>query len=266
MNKPNEPVVSPLNRDKLPELVVAQIKELIFSNSIAVGDKLPSERDLAEQFKISRTMVREGLNSLEHFGLVEIRRGRSAGAYVVDNLHKPLYHSTIDMIKSGKIGVGEFIGARKAIECYGLRQAIGKITEEGLKRLEGDNEEFRKQYDRRLEAMDANARFHLTLSELSGNPLLTMMLRSLLDLMAEKDFQSVAGSRFRIKAHKVHVQIVAAIRQKDWDLAEHLLAKNIDQTKELHPKRPNEKSNGSGNVLGKEISSPQKAKIKNYHQ
>jgi GntR family transcriptional repressor for pyruvate dehydrogenase complex len=266
MNKSNEPIVSPLNRDKLPELVVAQIKELIFSNSIAVGDKLPSERDLAEQFKISRTLVREGLNSLEHFGLVEIRRGRSAGAYVVDNLHKPLYHSTIDMIKSGKIGVGEFIGARKAIECYGLRQAIGKITEEGLKRLEGDNEEFRKQYDRRLEAMDANARFHLTLSELSGNPLLTMMLRSLLDLMAEKDFQSVAGSRFRIKAHKVHVQIVAAIRQKDWDLAEHLLAKNIDQTKELHPKRPNEKSNGSGNVLGKEISSPQKAKIKNYHQ
>jgi DNA-binding GntR family transcriptional regulator len=114
--------------------------------------------------------------------------------------------------------------------------------------------------------MDANARFHLTISELSKNPLLTMMLRSLLDLMAEKDFQSIAGSRFRIKAHKVHVQIVEAMRQKDWDLAEYLLAKNIDQTKELHPKRPDEKSNGSRNVPGKEIDKGMKAKIKKHHE
>ena len=241
MNKPNEPIVSPLNHDKLSKLVAAQIRELIFSNSIAVGQKLPSERDLAEQFKISRTMVREGLNSLEHSGLVEIRRGRSAGAYIVNNLHKPLYHSTVNMMKSGKIGIQQFIGARKAIECFCLRQAAGKITEEDLKRLEGTSDDFYRQYDRRLEAMDANARFHLTLSEFSGNPLLTMMLRSLLDLMAERDFQSVAGSRFRMKAHKVHVQIVEAMRQKDWNLAEQLLAKNIDQTKELHPKRPDKK-------------------------
>jgi len=145
MNKANEPIVSPLNRDKLPELVVAQIKELIFSNSIAVGEKLPSERDLAEQFQISRTMVREGLNSLEHSGLVEICRGRSVGAYVVDNLHKPLSDSTVNMMKSGKIDIQHFIDARKAIECYGLRQTIGKITEEDLKKLEGDNDEFLKQ-------------------------------------------------------------------------------------------------------------------------
>ena len=244
MNKSNESTVSPLSRDKLPELVVAQIKELIFSNSITVGQKLPSERDLAEQFQISRTMVREGLNSLEHSGLVEIRRGRSAGAYVVNNFHKPLYDSTVNMMKSGKINIQHFIDARKAIECYGLRQTIGKITEQDLKRLEGDNDEFFKQYDRRLEAMDANARFHLTLSELSGNPLLTMMLRSLLDLMAEKDFQSVAGPRFRMKAHKMHVEVLEALRQTNWNLAEQLLAKNIDQTKELHPKSPDSESNG----------------------
>jgi len=266
MNKLNEPIVSPLNRDKLPELVVAQIKALIFSNSIAVGEKLPSERDLAEQFQISRTMVREGLNSLEHSGLVEIRRGRSAGAYVVDNLHKPLSDSTVNMMKSGKIDIQHFIDARKAIECYGLRQAIGKITEEDLKRLEGDNEKFRRQYDRRLEAIDANSRFHLTLSELSRNPLLTMMLRSLLDLMAEKDFQNVAGSHFRTKAHKVHVQILEAMRQNNWDLAEHLLTKNIDQTKELHPKRQDEKSNSSRNTPGKEIDKGVKAKTKKHHK
>jgi GntR family transcriptional repressor for pyruvate dehydrogenase complex len=266
MNKSNEPIVSPLNRDKLPELVVAQIKELIFSNSIAVGEKLPSERDLAEQFKISRTMVREALNSLAHAGLLEIRRGRSAGAYVVDNLHKPLFHSTVNMIRSGRIGVREFIGAREAIECYGLRQAIGKITEEDLKRLEEDNEEFHRQSDRRHGAMDANARFHLTLSQLSGNQLLTTMLHSLLDLMAEKGFQNAGGSSFRMKAYKAHTEIVEAIRQRDWDLAEQLLAKNIDQTKELHPKSPDGKSNDSQEASGMEIGKRLKTTGKKHHQ
>jgi GntR family transcriptional repressor for pyruvate dehydrogenase complex len=251
MNKSNEPIVSPLNREKLPELVVEQIKELIFSNSIAVGQKLPPERDLAKQFKISRTMVREGLNSLEHSGLVEIRRGRSAGAYVVDNLHKPLYHSTVNMIKSGKIGVQEFMGARKAIECYGLREAAGRIADGDLKRLDAINDDFLRTSDDGLEAMDNNSRFHLALSELSGNQLLTMMLRSLLDLMAERRFQNVKGLSFRKDVHKAHAAIVEAMRKKDWDLAEQLLANNIGQTKELHPKKPDRQGTGSHKVSEK---------------
>jgi GntR family transcriptional regulator, transcriptional repressor for pyruvate dehydrogenase complex len=235
MKNPTEPVLAPLNRGKLTELVAAKIKELIFSERVIEGARLPSERDLAGQLKISRTVVREALGSLEQSGLIEIRRGRTAGAYVVNNLHKPLYHSTVNMMKSGRIGIRQFVEARKAIECFGLRQAAGKVTAEDLNRLDETNNDFLRNPDDPLNSMDANSRFHLILSELAGNPLLTMMLHSLLDLMAERSFGNPVGPRFRKEVHKVHTEIVEAMRQNDWDQAEQLLAKNIDQTNELQP-------------------------------
>ncbi len=188
MKKHKGPTLSSLNRGKLTELTVEQIKELIFSGNIKEGEKLPSERDLSNQLGISRSVVREALSSLEHAGLVEIRRGRGAGAFIVNNLHKPLYHSTVNMMKSGRINIQHFIEARKAIECYGMRRIAGKVTKQDLKSLEEIDNEFIRLYDGRQydgerdkidydgEAQDANTTFHLALSELSGNPLLTMML------------------------------------------------------------------------------------------
>jgi DNA-binding transcriptional MocR family regulator len=77
MKKPAESMVSSLGRDKLPELVAEKIKRLIFSNKVEAGQKLPTVRKLTKQFKISRSMVREGLTSLVHSALVEIPRGPS---------------------------------------------------------------------------------------------------------------------------------------------------------------------------------------------
>ena len=56
-----------------------------------------------------------------------------------------------------------------------------------------------------------------------------------------------------MKAHKMHVEVLEALRQRNWDLAEQLLAKNIDQTKELHPKRPDGKRNDSQEASEREI-------------
>ena len=261
VEKDKEPILSSLNRGKLTELTVEQVKELIFSGKIKEGEKLPSERDLSVQLGISRSVVREALSSLEHAGLVEIRRGRGAGAFIVNNLHKPLYHSTVDMMKSGRIGIQHFIEARKAIECYGLRQIVGKITGQDLKRLEEIDHEFIKHYDGRClrertnkldyddKAQDANTTFHLTLSELSGNPLLTMMLHSLLDLMkANRHSQGIAAKHYRGKVHWVHKEILEAMRQNDWDQAEQLLIRNIDSTNDLYPAKPRRRTHGAPNT------------------
>ena len=234
--------LTPLNRGKLGQLVVSQIKSLIFSEGIQIGEKLPSEREFAEQLKVSRSVVREALNTLEQSGLIEIRRGRGAGAYVVDHLHKPLLSSTVDLMKSGKIDVRQFLEARKAIECFSLRAIAEKITEEDLKKLEVVNGRFLSNLNDGLTSLEANSAFHLALSELSGNPLMTVMLHSLLDLMAEMRFRNPKGASFRKAVCKAHQDIVDAMREKDWDRCELLLAANIDQSRELEMR---EKRKGS---------------------
>ena len=181
--------------------------------------------------------MREALSSLEQSGLIEIRRGRGAGAYVVDHLHKPLLRSTVDLMRSGKIDVQHFLEARKAIELFGLRRLAERITEEDLSRLEAVSAEILKNPDDQLWLAEANSLFHLALAELWGNPLLTMMLHSLLDLMAEMRFYHSRHRAFRKTIYQAHLDIIEAMRQKDWDRCEVLLAANIDQSKEMKSRK-----------------------------
>ena len=92
--------LGPVRKTRLNEEVVTRIKRLIYSKELKVGEKLPSERDLAARLKVSRVILREALRSLEQSGLVEIRPGLKGGAFVVYNLQKPL--STASMIYSGE--------------------------------------------------------------------------------------------------------------------------------------------------------------------
>jgi GntR family transcriptional regulator, transcriptional repressor for pyruvate dehydrogenase complex len=235
----NDIGLTPLNRGKLGQQVVSKIKSLIFSEGIQTGEKLPSERELAEQLQVSRSVVREALNTLEQSGLIEIRRGRGAGAYIVDHLHKPLLSSAVDLMKSGKIDVRQFLEVRKAIECSGIRTAANRITEEDRRQLEVINDRFLETVNDGLAASDANTAFHLALLEFCGNPLMTVILRSLLDLMAEMRFFNPGGAMLLKSVHRAHQKIIDAIREKDWAQCEQLLAANIEQSRDLESRIKN---------------------------
>jgi GntR family transcriptional repressor for pyruvate dehydrogenase complex len=228
MDKLNEHIFTPLNRGKLTELVISQIKNLIFSKGIDVGQKLPSERELATQLGVSRSVVREALSSLEQSGLVEIRRGRGAGSFIVDQLYKPLHHSTMDLLKSGRIGVQQFLEARIAIECFSMKIAKDKITEEHIEKLEEINEKFVRNGKDQLLQNKENSLFHVALAELSGNSLLTMMLQSLMEFLDETRPHPPRSSSFIKAVYRSHAAIIEAMKQRDWDRCGQLLRANIE--------------------------------------
>jgi DNA-binding FadR family transcriptional regulator len=88
LDKPARGPFTPVKQGNLAELVVSQIKNLIFSKGIDIGQRLLPERDLAEQLNISRSAVRESLRSLEDAGFIEIRRGRTTWALIhLSHLH-----------------------------------------------------------------------------------------------------------------------------------------------------------------------------------
>ena len=77
-------MLSPIKNTKIYEKVIEQIKDMVKKGEIKSGDKLPPERDLAEQLQVSRTSVREALRSMEMLGLVESRQG--GGNFIKNNL------------------------------------------------------------------------------------------------------------------------------------------------------------------------------------
>ncbi len=90
-------LIKPPKKEKLHEAIVAQIKTLIHTKKLGVGDRLPSERELAQLFNVSRVVVRESLRSLEQSGLIEVRPGSTGGAFITYNVHKPLFDAAYDL-------------------------------------------------------------------------------------------------------------------------------------------------------------------------
>lgn len=232
-----KPEFASLYRDKLTTLVVAQVKGLIFSKNIAVGEALPSERNLATQLDVSRSVVREALQSLELSGFIEIRRGSGGGSFVVDRLHKPLYNSIVDLMKSGRLDVRQFTEARVAIECYCLRLAMDRVQEKDLLKLEAINTADKETLSP-ASRVEHNESFHITIAELSGNSLLVLMLKSLLDILKEAPFRAPRRAAFFKKSKAGHEEIVESMRQKDWARCEKLLVENIQLTGLLKIKNP----------------------------
>lgn len=108
----------PVRKENLSEEVAAQIRKEILRGAYAAGDKLPSERELALAFGITRTTVREALQKLQQLGLVRIRQG--AGVEVLDYRESGnvdlLLHLLITPDESGRYDARAFMSAMEALQ------------------------------------------------------------------------------------------------------------------------------------------------------
>src|ERR687890_1671294 len=128
------PAIAPIRRVKLYEEVAARIRDLIAGGELRAGEALPSERKLAEQFKVGRAVIREAIRQLEVSGLVESRHG--GGNYVrevtVEHLVAPIASVLSDM---GHLRE-ELMDARLFFEPQIAREVAKSATPEDLRLLE----------------------------------------------------------------------------------------------------------------------------------
>src|ERR687890_1291238 len=129
-----EPVIEPIRRVKLYEEVASRTRDLIVSGELRPGQALPSERKLAEQFKVGRAVIREAIRQLEVSGLVESRHG--GGNYVrevtVEHLVAPIASVLNGMAPLRE----ELMDARLFFEPQIARAAAARATTEDLRLLE----------------------------------------------------------------------------------------------------------------------------------
>jgi GntR family transcriptional repressor for pyruvate dehydrogenase complex len=155
--------------------VADQLSDLVADGSLAEGERLPSERDLASQFGVSRPTVREAMIALEIAGLVEIRSG--SGVYVVNRSSQAVSTDSEDAP-----GPLEILEARRLIEGETAALAAGNADPDTLRALgeqlaviddRGATPELREQADRA---------FHELIAAASGNSALHSCVHWLWDL------------------------------------------------------------------------------------
>ncbi|AKL97182.1 transcriptional regulator GntR family [Clostridium aceticum] len=170
----------PIKNTKVYEHIIEQIQNMIVDGTLKQGDKLPSERDLAESLKVSRASVREALRALEIIGITEVRQGE--GNFIKTSFDNCLFEplSVVFMLNKGK--PEDILELRSILEIETVALAAARITEEELKELEEllvqlqdtENEEINVLLDKK---------FHYKIAQASKNFLIVNVLNVISSLM-----------------------------------------------------------------------------------
>jgi len=161
---------------KVYQEVIKQIKEMIYNKTLKKGEKLPSERDMAVMFGVSRTAIREALRSLEMLGLTESRQGE--GTFIVSSFPEYKLFEPMSLLFTLEDNLMELVNVRSMleIECAGL--AAQHITSEELEEIKryqeiltGNNEEIITE--------ETDYFFHNLIAKASHNTLLYYMYSSI---------------------------------------------------------------------------------------
>jgi GntR family transcriptional regulator, transcriptional repressor for pyruvate dehydrogenase complex len=133
-----------IERKRVSDVVIDQIKQLLLDAKLKVGDKLPPERQLAKQLGVSRVPVREALFSLANSGLLKIKRGAGGGNFVSEPSVDSYAEFFTLMLQMGKVRVQDLTEARLFLEPNVARLATERATSEDLKNIELSISEYEK--------------------------------------------------------------------------------------------------------------------------
>ncbi len=222
---------TPVQPARLYEQIVEQIEERILNGELRDGDRLPTERDLAEQFGVSRTAVREAINALVQRGLVEAHPGR--GTFVRYGTSEAVRHSLGLMMRMERAaGLANLVEIREILEPEIAARAAIRATGEQIAVIREAVESMEAALDDADAFIEADDRFHLALAESTQNPLVLTLLDPIVELLHEqrKRISLVEGGLQRGQYH--HKRILKAIMHHDPEAAREAMRAHLRQVRE----------------------------------
>ena len=173
----------PLEARRAFEAVTEQIKGLVCSGQLKPGDKLPTERELATLFGTGRMVVRESLRLLEHSGFVQIKNGYKGGVFVKDVGAEVMTGSIVDLVKLGRISLEQLTETRIEIESAIIGLVAARIDDDDLEKLRKNIEHTEQLISEGKISRDGNVTFHLILAQAAKNPLLEIIIESIMNVV-----------------------------------------------------------------------------------
>ena len=203
--------------------VIRQVEWLILQGVLRPGDRLPAERELSVQLRVSRPVLRDALKDLEMRGLILSRHG--GGTFVANVISDVFAEPVMELIASHRKAIYDYLDYRKEIEAVAAGMAAERATDADLAMLSGMMETMRSAHKTGdfTEEAKADVEFHNTVSEIAHNIILLHTLRSCYRLHMDGVFYNrtllynLPGVRADLLAQ--HETIASAIASRDPDAA-----------------------------------------------
>ena len=219
-----------IKKTRIHEEVVTQIHELIREGRLKAGDQLPSERELAETFQVSRASVREALRALETHGLIISRTGM--GNFIADLPVESLVAPLAKLLTEEKNALADIFELRKLIEPQIASMAAERATVKDIERMKRLLDKQSEQVRRGATGVDADTEFHFAIGQATQNHAIEKLVSGLLDVLSHSREESLQTAGRRQASIDSHLAILAAIEKHDEAKAREAMRYHIEQVEQ----------------------------------
>ncbi|MGM0753890.1 MAG: FadR/GntR family transcriptional regulator [Bacillota bacterium] len=220
---------------KIYEEVAEVLIDMIKSGQLKSGDKLDSVQQLAENFQVGRSAVREALSALRAMGLVEMHQGEGTYVREFDSsmLSLPIYIAAL----MKKDDVKQLLEVRRILEVGAVEAAASRRTDEQLKEIKTALDQMHSASDEEL-GEEADFRFHMALAKASQNELLTGLMNNVSEMMVTTMRETRRLWLYSKKStldrlYQEHQNIYEAIEAKDGQKAQQLMLHHLHSVEEV---------------------------------
>lgn len=219
---------APVRKQQISDLVFEQLRESIYRGELKIGERLPSERELAEVMRVSRSSIRKAINRLLDMGYVE---NRSGGTFVRLPEARPLHDPFAYVMSPGQSSLDELMEVRIGLECQGVALAAERANEMDITFLELAFAEMNDWQPDREKAKDADMKFHMGIAYATHNSVHVDLTRRFYDYMFHSinKLHSLLYEKNRNLniIDQQHFKILDAIKCRDGESASRYMLQHI---------------------------------------
>lgn len=213
--------IEPVRATRTFEAAIEHVTEAIERAGLRGGDRLPNESILAQQLEISKPTLRQALRVLELSGLVQVRRGKSGGVFVVSDLVPAVAISTA--VKLEEEAAVDVLRARRVLERAVVLEATRTARAEDYAELDRTNDLLERHLGERASVMRADAMFHRALVRTCRNETIGAAMRGVGRGLAPIRDAQPGGRAYDSRTLDVHRRQVAAMHKSDLTVLDEVL-------------------------------------------
>lgn len=234
----------PIRKTRAYEEIVRQVQSLTASKAFKPGDRLPSERELAERFQVSRVTVRQALSVLQAMGVIESRVGDGTFAGGTRN---SVVTVLAPMLHAPKSTLLEQLELRRLIEPEVARLAAERATDAQVGEMRRSLARQQRLLDQGQSIIEEDSALHLIIARSSQNSLLVRMMESIHELLRDSREESLRARATMERSLAGHRRIVDAIARHDRPAARQAMLRHVLDVQSMIIEL--QRSNGSARIV-----------------
>jgi GntR family transcriptional repressor for pyruvate dehydrogenase complex len=222
-------VLKPVEKKKAYEDIVQQIRTLIEEGKLKRNDHLPSERDLSETFRVSRTTVREAIRTLESMKLLQSRQGD--GTYVLASSEESLIQPLAAALFKEKDDIRDIFYIRKIIEPHVAGLAAENATPQEIEEMERILQQQEESIEHGENIIETDSAFHNLMVKATTNRVMERLMVVLIDHLKQSREKYLTEDEHDERAKRSlegHQRVLSAVKKGDGDAARKSMLQHLE--------------------------------------